>query len=80
MDYMGDDDGVRATLRENAGLFEDSGFVVSDRSRDRIVRANWGVESADELESDELLNDVASEFIKLVELGHRVFTGEDEEN
>jgi len=77
MDYWGEEDETLETLRRNAELFEDQGFQISqDRTRDRIVRRNWEVESTDVLSDDAFLEEVANEFVNLVKTGHEVFTGD----
>jgi hypothetical protein len=77
MDYWGEDDETLDTLRRNTKLFEDRGFQISqDRSRDRIVRTNWEVDSTDVLSDDAFLQEVAKEFVSLVKTGHEVFTGD----
>jgi hypothetical protein len=75
MDYWGEDDETLETLRRNAELFEERGFQISqDRTRDRIVRTNWEMDSTDVLSDDAFLEEVANEFVTLVKTGHEVFT------
>jgi hypothetical protein len=75
MDYWGEEDETLETLRRNAELFEERGFQISqDRTRDRIVRTNWEVDSTDVLSDDAFLEEVANEFVNLVKTGHEVFT------
>lgn len=75
IDYWGEDDETLDTLRRNAELFEERGFQISqDRTRDRIVRANWETDSTDLLSDDAFLEEVANEFVSLVKTGHEVFT------
>lgn len=77
MDYWGEDDEPLNTLRQNAELFNERGFQISqDRTRDRIVRTNWEVDSTDVLSDETFLTEVAEEFVNLVKTGHEVFTGD----
>jgi hypothetical protein len=79
MDYWGENDKTLNTLHRNTELFEERGFQISqDRTRDRIVRMNWEVDSTDVLGDDVFLNEVANEFVSLVKTGHNVFTGDGE--
>lgn len=74
MDYWGKDDETLETLRRNAELFKQRGFQISrERTRDRIVRTNWEVDSTDLLSDDAFLEEVANEFVNLVKTGHEVF-------
>jgi len=74
IDYWGEEDETLDTLRRNAELFEERGFKISqDRTRDRIVRANWETDSTDVLSDNAFLEEVANEFVELVKTGHDVF-------
>jgi hypothetical protein len=75
MDYWGGEDETLETLRRNTELFEEWGFQISqDRTRDRIVRVNWEVDSTDVLSDEAFFEEVAKEFVNLVKTGHEVFT------
>jgi len=78
MDYWGEDDEILETLRRNTALFEERGFKISqDRTRDRIVRATWETDSTDVLSDTAFLEDVATQFVSLVETGHDIFTDDE---
>lgn len=63
---------VLATLRANAEIFNEHGFEVSQtRSQQRIVLAEWDISEATGLDEG-LRADVARQFVRLVELGHKV--------
>lgn len=78
IDYMGGDDEVLATIRDQADRFEERGFTVSQtRSRDRVVRMKWETDSAEVLADDALLEDVADQFVALIQTGDEVLGGGD---
>ncbi|WP_435365116.1 hypothetical protein [Haloarchaeobius sp. DYHT-AS-18] len=77
IDYMGQDEDTLDTLLANAEVFEVQGFHVNpNRSRDRIVGFSWDVDSAEVLNDETFLTEVAERFVTLVETGHDVFTAD----
>lgn len=73
LDVDNDDDAV-GKIRENATLFEENGFEVSHtRSRHRVVMNTWEMDSFEPLNQDEVLDEIAGTFARLVELSHQVF-------
>ncbi|MFC7074699.1 hypothetical protein ACFQJ7_08475 [Halovenus rubra] len=74
LDVDNDKEAVEA-IREHAKPFEDSGFEVSHtRSRHRVVMYTWEMDNFEPLNQDEMLDEIAETFARLVELSHEVFT------
>jgi hypothetical protein len=77
IDYKGKNSDTVRKLHENADIFQKEGFGVTlDNTRNRIVTMNWETTTADVLNDDAFLNEVANEFVNLVKTGHEVFTGD----
>ena len=73
LDVDNDEESVEA-IREHAELFEDSGFEVSHtRSRHRVVMNTWEMDNFEPLNQDEVLDEIAETFVRLVEISHEVF-------
>jgi hypothetical protein len=73
LDVDNDEDAVEM-IRENATLFEEKGFEVSHtRSRHRVVMYTWEMDSFEPLNQDEVLDEIAETFARLVKLSHEVF-------
>jgi hypothetical protein len=68
------DEEAKKAIREQAARFEEHDFEVShSRSRHRIVMFTWEMDSFEPLNQEEVLDEIAETFTRLIELSHEVF-------